>query len=133
MDVLPGAARGDVPFYSHEIDAYWNDIGNLDELRQGNFDALRGEVTLDSGLPEVEPGVHVGEGTDVSAVEIEGPALFGPRVTFGTDVRIDGPMVVGAGSRIGDGSRLKETILLPGTELAPGTMLAGGIAAPHSG
>ena len=24
----------DIPFYSHEIDAYWNDIGNLAELRQ---------------------------------------------------------------------------------------------------
>ena len=44
MDVFPALLDGDVPFYSHEIDAYWNDIGNLDELRQGNFDALTGEV-----------------------------------------------------------------------------------------
>ncbi len=42
MDVFPALLEGDVAFYSHEIDAYWNDIGNLDELRQGNFDALRG-------------------------------------------------------------------------------------------
>ena len=41
QDVFPALLDGDVPFYSHEIDAYWNDIGNLDELRQGNFDALR--------------------------------------------------------------------------------------------
>ena len=40
---------GDVPFYSHEIDAYWNDIGNLEELRQGNLDALAGAVKLDPG------------------------------------------------------------------------------------
>ena len=42
MDVFPALMENDVPFYSHEIDAYWNDIGNLDELRQGNLDALRG-------------------------------------------------------------------------------------------
>ena len=30
MDVFPRLLEGDVPFYSHEIDAYWNDIGNLD-------------------------------------------------------------------------------------------------------
>ena len=40
MDVFPALLEGDIPFYSHEIDAYWNDIGNLDELRQGNVDAL---------------------------------------------------------------------------------------------
>ena len=33
MDVFPALLEGDVPFYSHEIDAYWNDIGNLEELR----------------------------------------------------------------------------------------------------
>ena len=128
-DVLPALLEHDVPFYSHEVDAYWNDIGNLEELRQGNFDALRGEVELDSGQPEVAPGVRAGEGTDVSAAEVEGPVLFGAGVTIGTDVRVDGPSVIGAGCRIGDGSQIKESILLPGTDLAAGTMLAGGIAA----
>ena len=42
MDVFPALLAADVPFYSHEIEAYWNDIGNLEELRQGNFDALGG-------------------------------------------------------------------------------------------
>ena len=44
-----------MPFYSHEIDAYWNDIGNLEELREGNFDALAGAV-------QVEPGGELVEG-----------------------------------------------------------------------
>ncbi len=35
MDVFPRLLEGDVPFYSHEVDAYWNDIGNLEELRAG--------------------------------------------------------------------------------------------------
>ena len=29
-------------FYGHEIDEYWNDVGSLEEYRQGNFDALDG-------------------------------------------------------------------------------------------
>ena len=48
MDVFPALLESDVPFYSHEIEAYWNDIGNLDELRGGNFDALAGRVELGS-------------------------------------------------------------------------------------
>ena len=58
MDVFPALLEGDVPFYSHEIDAYWNDIGNLDELRQGNFDALHGAVAVEPGAPEVADGVR---------------------------------------------------------------------------
>src|SRR3954470_7659544 len=47
MDVFPKLLEEDVPFYSHEIDAYWNDIGNLVELREGNFDALTGAVQVE--------------------------------------------------------------------------------------
>ena len=47
MDVFPRLLEGDVPFYSHEIDAYWNDIGNLEELRAGTVDALSGAVEVE--------------------------------------------------------------------------------------
>ena len=58
MDVFPRLLEGDVPFYSHEIDDYWNDIGNLEELRSGNLDALAGAVEVEregelvDGLPQ---------------------------------------------------------------------------------
>ena len=44
QDVFPALLEQDVPFYGHEIADYWNDIGNIKEFRQGNFDALTGEV-----------------------------------------------------------------------------------------
>ncbi len=47
MDVFPRLLDGDVPFYSHEIDAYWNDIGNLTELRESTLDALSGAVEVE--------------------------------------------------------------------------------------
>ncbi len=132
LDVLPALLDSDVPFYSHEVEAYWNDIGNLTELWQGNMDALAGKVALDSGVPEVADGVWAAEGTDLGETEIEPPVLLGPGVELGADVRIDGPAVIGDGSRIGEGSRIKESVLLPGTELGPATVLAGAIAAKRS-
>src|SRR5436189_130499 len=45
MDVFPALLDADLPFYSHEVAAYWNDIGNIDELRSGNMDALQGAVS----------------------------------------------------------------------------------------
>jgi NDP-sugar pyrophosphorylase family protein len=129
MDVLPALLEGDVPFYSHEVDAYWNDIGNLAELWQGNMDAVTGGVRIDPGVDEVGDGVRAGVGTDLAGTEIEPPVVLGPGVELGADVRIDGPAVIGDGSRIGAGSRIKESVLLPGTEVGPATVLAGAIAA----
>ena len=44
QDVFPALLEGDVPFHVHEIDDYWNDVGSLEELRQGTFDALDGQA-----------------------------------------------------------------------------------------
>src|ERR671933_1080257 len=35
QDVFPVLLENDVPFYIHEIDEYWNDVGSLGALRQG--------------------------------------------------------------------------------------------------
>jgi mannose-1-phosphate guanylyltransferase/mannose-1-phosphate guanylyltransferase/phosphomannomutase len=126
MDVFPALMENDVPFYSHEIEAYWNDIGNLDEMRQGNFDALCGAVRVESSAPEVADGVRAA--SPLGDVEVEGPALIGAGVELGAGVRIQGPAIVGDGCRIGDGAWIRDSILLAGTELAPESMLVGAIA-----
>jgi mannose-1-phosphate guanylyltransferase/mannose-1-phosphate guanylyltransferase/phosphomannomutase len=130
MDVFPALMDGDVPFYSYEIDAYWNDIGNLDELRQGNLDALHGEVKVEPGAPEVAPGVRAA--SPLEGVEVTAPALIGAGVELGEGVRIEGPAIVGDGCRIGDGACVRDSILLARSELPAGAILVGGIAARAS-
>jgi mannose-1-phosphate guanylyltransferase len=127
MDVFPALLAADVPFYSHEIDAYWNDIGNLEELREGTLDALGGVVRLDLE-GEVVDGVRTGTPEEDEG-ELKGPVLLGAGCELGDDVRIDGPTVIGDGATVGDGSRLREVIVLPGTGIPPRTTLIGAIAA----
>jgi len=70
MDVFPALLEGDIPFYSHEIDAYWNDIGNLVELRESTVDALTGAVEVDETLVGgVKPG-KPGRSTDGKALVV---------------------------------------------------------------
>jgi mannose-1-phosphate guanylyltransferase len=126
MDVFPALLENDVPFYSYEIGAYWNDIGNLEELRQGNLDALLGEVDVEPGAPEVAGGVR--SASPLAGAEVEAPALIGSGVELGEGVRIQGPAIVGDGCRIGAGAWVRDSILLAGAELAPGAMLVGAIA-----
>ncbi len=126
MDVFPALLEGDVPFYSHEIDAYWSDIGDLGELRQGNFDALRGAVEVEPGAPEVAEGVRAA--SPLEGAEIEPPALIGAGVELGEGARIQGPAILGDGCRVGRGAWIRDAILLAGAELPPGAVLVGGIA-----
>lgn len=126
MDVFPALLAGDAPFYSHEIEAYWNDIGNLEELRAGNLDALAGAVEV-----EREGDLVDGFRSGVAAEDegpLKGPVLIGPGSEIGDDVRIDGPAVIGDGARIGSGARLREVIVLPGAEVPTGAILVGAIA-----
>jgi mannose-1-phosphate guanylyltransferase/mannose-1-phosphate guanylyltransferase/phosphomannomutase len=126
MDVFPRLLEGDVPFYSHEIDAYWNDIGNLEELRSGNLDALQGAVQVERE-GELVDGYRSGSPVGDEG-ELSGPVLLGPGCEIGDDVRIDGPAVIGDGARIGAGSRLRDVIALPGAEIPAGAVLIGAIA-----
>ncbi len=119
-DVLPALLENDVPFYSHEIGAYWNDIGNLEELRRSNLDAVCGEVDLDPGLPEVSHGVRAGEGSDFSEAELKPPVLLGAGVRVEASVRIEGPTVIGDRVRIGAGARISDSVLLSDVELERG-------------
>jgi len=132
-DVFPVLLENDVPFHIHEVREYWNDVGSLAELRQGTFDALRGELHLEIEGELHSPGVTVAEGTTLSAdSEIEGPAWIGHDVTIGAGVRLMGPVVIGDGVRIGDGAQLRSSIVFPGTEVAAEAILIGAIAG-HGG
>lgn len=133
LDVFPALLDSDVPFYSHEVEAYWNDIGTLSELHQGNVDALTGAVELDRGVPEVAEGIWSGTDLDgVSDLEVEGPVLIGNHVEIGSGVTLTGPLVIGDGSRIGSGSSLRDSILFARAEVPDESILIGAIAGPVS-
>jgi mannose-1-phosphate guanylyltransferase len=133
QDVFPTLLHNDIPFHVHEVKEYWNDVGSLAELRQGTFDALRGQLRLEVEGEEVAPGVTVAGGEGLGAdVEVEGPAWIGRDVGIGSGVRLMGPIVLGDGVRVGDGAQLRSSIVFPGTELAPGSITIGAIAG-HSG
>jgi mannose-1-phosphate guanylyltransferase len=125
MDVFPRLLEGDVPFYSHEIDAYWNDIGNLEELRESTLDALSGAVAVEQE-GELVDGFRSGSPAGDEGA-LKGPVLLGPGCEIGDDVRIDGPSVIGDGAKVGAGSRLREVIALPGAEIPAGSVLIGAV------
>jgi mannose-1-phosphate guanylyltransferase len=132
-DVFPALLENDVPFYIHEVREYWNDVGSLGELRQGTFDALRGELHLEMEGEQVRPGVTaVGPSPLREDTDVDGDVWIGRDVQIGADVRLMGPIVLGDGAKVGDGAQLRESIVFPGTEVAAKSILIGAIAG-HGG
>jgi mannose-1-phosphate guanylyltransferase/mannose-1-phosphate guanylyltransferase/phosphomannomutase len=128
-DVFPALLESDVPFHIHEIEEYWNDVGSLDELRAGTFDALSGALRLELEGDALDEGLTVGEGSSLGGVAlIEPPVWIGRDVEVAGNVRLQGPLVIGDGARIGEGASLKGSIVLPGGEVPPGAILIGAIA-----
>lgn len=133
QDVFPALLEHDIPFHMHEVSEYWNDVGSLAELRQGTFDALRGELRLQVDGRDVAPGVVLaGEGGLPDGVEIDGPVWIGRDVQIGQGARLMGPVVLGDGAKVGEGAQLRESIVFPGTEVAPGAIVIGAISG-HAG
>lgn len=138
LDVFPALLEHDVPFYVHETDAYWNDVGSPPEYLAGNLDVALGHVGVEYGGELVEavadPGTPgespLGEerGGLPADCEVDGPVLVGDGVSVGAGVRIDGPAVIGDGAVIGEGARIKGSLLLPGAEVPAGCYLVGAIA-----
>ena len=124
QDVFPALLENDVPFYIYETDRYWNDVGSLDELRQGTFDVLEGKL----GGIEVSPPASPLERAEL----VEEPVWVGEDVEIGEGVKLMGPVVIGDGSRIGAGAALRETIVFPGTTVEPGAIVIGAILG-HAG
>src|ERR671933_2398833 len=66
------------PLYGYVFDEYWQDIGNLEQFRQANFDALEERVKLEVPGIRLRGNIWLGEGVDLDDLEqIEGPAFIG--------------------------------------------------------
>jgi len=127
MDIFPALLEGDIPFYSHEIDAYWNDIGSVGEFVQGNLDALEGAVGIEPPAPAVKEGVYAGEGCDLDGVKVKPPLLIGSGCHVGIGADLHGPVVVGDGCRLGADAMLRDCVVLPGAEIPAGGLVVGGL------
>jgi len=129
QDVFPVLLEQDIPFHGHEIEEYWNDIGSLDELRRGNFDALNGVVKVELAGAELEQGLRIGETSVLGGqVLMEPPIYVGEDCEIAADVRLTGPVVIGDGCTIGSGATLREVVIWPRSEVPERAMLIGAIA-----
>jgi mannose-1-phosphate guanylyltransferase/phosphomannomutase len=144
--LFPDLLERGKPILGHVEQGYWQDIGNLDQYRQANFDALDGRVELELSGIRLRDNVLLGEGVQLPDLEqIEGPAFIGnfcqidagarigPYTVLGPNVVVkEGATVVrsmvDSGSYVGRSARLEGTILGKGVDVRTHAVLNAGVA-----
>jgi NDP-sugar pyrophosphorylase family protein len=127
-DVFPALLRDDRPFHVWRLESYWNDVGNIEQYRVGNFDALHGRVDIDIPGREIAPHVWVGQGTEIEGgVRIEPPVLMGAGCLVETGAELIGPLIIGDGCVVESGAVLEGVIHWDGAKAGHDSYLAGSI------
>lgn len=114
--VWPSLVAAAEPIYAYTTTAYWNDVGDLNALRNTALDAVAGHVFVEIPGEEIMPGVWAEEGCRIDAsAQLEGPVVLGRNVVIEEGARIRGPAGLGADSVVGRRAALRGAALLPGS------------------
>ncbi|MEA2665682.1 MAG: mannose-phosphate guanylyltransferase / phosphomannomutase, partial [Candidatus Eremiobacteraeota bacterium] len=110
-DLFPEMLRDGAKLGGYVIDAYWTDIGNLEQYQQANYDALGGKVKLELPGEEIRPGVRAGAGHRIHPeATIEGPVILGRDVRIAAGASISGPSVIGDRAIVEPGASVCRTV-----------------------
>jgi NDP-sugar pyrophosphorylase family protein len=111
-ELWPKLLKQRARIFGHEINAYWCDVGNLNEYRRAQIDILDGKVQVPFPGRMVRPRVWVDEGTVLDrSVIVEPPCLIGKNCRIGRGSRIGAYTVIGNNARIGQKTSLNNCIL----------------------
>ena len=117
------------PMYGHVMDGYWQDIGNLDQYRQANFDALDENVAARTSR-DPHPRQRLGRrGRRPATISTrsKGPAFLGNYCRIAPDATVGPYSVLGTSVTLREGARTAHSIVDASTSIGRTTSVEGAI------
>ena len=116
------------PLYGCVLDGYWQDIGNLDQYRQANYDALDGNVELSIAGIQLRGNIWIGDGVELDDLDqIEGPAFIGNNCRVAPGASVGPHSVLGANSTLRERARIERSVIEAGTHIGRSAIVEGAI------
>jgi mannose-1-phosphate guanylyltransferase/phosphomannomutase len=116
------------PLYGFLAEGYWQDIGNLDQFRQANFDALDELVKLDIPGIRLRGNVWIGEGVEIDDLEaIEAPAFVGNYSRVAPDAAVGAYSVLSANVTLRERARTARTVIDASTHVGRSALVEGAV------
>ena len=116
------------PLYGYVCEGYWQDIGNLDQYRQANFDALDERVQLEIPGIRLRGNIWVGEGVELDDLEeIEGPAFIGNYCRVSPEASIGAYTVLAANVTLRERARTARSVIDASTHIGRNAIVEGAV------
>jgi mannose-1-phosphate guanylyltransferase/phosphomannomutase len=116
------------PLYGFVMDGYWQDIGNLDQYRQANFDALEENVRLNIPGIQIRGNVWLGEGVEIADLEqIEGPSLIGNYCRIAAGATVGAHSVLSNSVTLRERTRTARSVIDASTHVGRSSLIEGAI------
>jgi mannose-1-phosphate guanylyltransferase / phosphomannomutase len=116
------------PIYGYVCEGYWQDIGNLDQYRQANFDALDEKVRLDVAGLRIRGDVWIGEGVEIDDVEgVEGPAFIGNYARISPEASVGPYTVLGPATTLRERGRISRSVVDASCYIGRSALIEGAI------
>src|SRR5216117_225047 len=116
------------PLYGHVFDGYWQDIGNLDQFRQANFDALDERVGLNIPGIRLRGNLWLGEGVELDDLaQIEGPSLVGNYCRIAPDASVGAYSVLSASVTLLERAHTERSVIDASTHIGRSARIEGAV------
>src|SRR5829696_2658533 len=124
-DLFPKLLDQDRPLYGFVTDAYWEDIGTLEQYASAQRDVLDGRVR-DVRPPgtRLRENIYVGRRAQLDDEELEGPVVIGDNVRVDRGARISPYTVIGNNVVISAGATVERSIVAEGTYVGEGATIS---------
>src|SRR5213080_740435 len=116
------------PLYGHVSGGYWQDIGNLDQFRQANFDALDERVRLNIPGIRLRGNLWLGEGVEVDDLgQVEGPSCVGNYCRIAPDASVGAYSVLGASVTLLERAHTERSVIDASTHIGRSARVEGAV------
>ncbi len=116
------------PIYGYAMDGYWQDIGNLDQYRQANFDALEQSVRLNIEGIRIRGDIWLGEGVEIDDLDhVEGPAYIGNYCRIGRGAVVGEHSVLSNSVTLRERARTRRSVIDAATHIGRSALVEGAI------
>jgi mannose-1-phosphate guanylyltransferase/phosphomannomutase len=116
------------PLYGYVMDGYWQDVGNLDQYRQANFDALDESVKLNVPGIRIRGNVWLGEGVEIADLDqVEGPALIGNYCRIAAGATVGAYSVLSNSVTLRERTRTTRSVIDSSTHIGRSSLIEGAI------
>jgi len=116
------------PLYGYVADGYWQDVGDLGQYAQANFDALDGLVQLDIPGLQLRGNIWLSESAEVDDIDaIEAPAFIGNYCRVAAQATVGAYSVLGANVTLRERARTTRSVIDVSTHVGRSALIEGAI------